>query len=97
MNEEMRVRSTTTLRERGQITIPSEVREAVHVEPGAVLECHVEDGRIIMTPKVLIDADQAWFWAPQWQEKERDVDLAVADGRTEVFESFEDFVADLES
>lgn len=97
MSQTMRVTSTTTLRKRGQITIPSEVREAAHVEPGAVLECHVEDGRIVMTPKILIDADQAWFWTPEWQEKEREVDLAVAEGRTEVFESFEDFVADLES
>ena len=97
MSKTMRVTSTTTLRERGQITIPSEVREAAHLEPGAVLECHVEDGRIVMTPKILIDADQAWFWTERWQAMEREADADIAAGRTAVFDNIEDLLDDLES
>ncbi len=97
MSKAMRVRSTTTLRERGQITIPSEVRDAAHVEAGAVLECHVEDGRIVMTPKILVDADQAWFWTERWQAMERDADADFAAGRSASFATVEVLLDDLES
>ncbi len=97
MSKAMRVRSTTTLRERGQITIPSEVRDAAHVEAGAVLECHVEDGRIVMTPKILVDADQAWFWTERWQAMERDADADFAAGRSASFATVEALLHDLES
>ena len=96
MSKAMRVRSTTTLRERGQITIPSEVRDAAHVEAGAVLECHVEDGRIVMTPKILVDADQAWFWTERWQAMERDADADFAAGRSASFATVEALLDDLE-
>ena len=97
MSKAMRVRSTTTLRERGQITIPSEVRDAAHVEAGAVLECHVEDGRIVMTPKILADADQAWFWTERRQAMERDADADFAAGRSASFATVEALLDDLES
>lgn len=97
MSESSRASSTTTLRERGQITIPSEVRDAAHVEAGAVLECYVEDGRIVMTPKVLVDADQAWFWTERWQAMEREADADFADGRSASFDTVEALLDDLES
>jgi len=97
MSEISRVSSTTTLRERGQITIPSEVRDAAHVEAGAVLECRVEDGRIVMTPKVLVDADQAWFWSERWQAMERKADSDFTDGRSASFADVDALLDDLES
>lgn len=97
MSQSNRASSTTTLRERGQITIPSVVRDAAHVEAGAVLECHVEDGRIVMTPKVLVDADQAWFWTKRWQAMEREAGADFADGRSASFDTVESLLDDLES
>jgi AbrB family looped-hinge helix DNA binding protein len=89
--------ATVTLRERGQITIPADVREAARVEAGAVFECHVEDGRIVMTPKVLVDADQAWFWTARWQKMEREADDDFAAGRSVSFDDVDGFLDDLES
>ena len=28
------------------------------------------------------DPDQAWYWTPEWQAKEREADEAIAAGRT---------------
>ena len=42
-----------------------------------------------------IDPDQAWFWTPEWQEKEREADADKAAGRAERFESDEAFTAAL--
>ncbi|MEN8115016.1 MAG: AbrB/MazE/SpoVT family DNA-binding domain-containing protein [Actinomycetota bacterium] len=97
MSQMTRATSTTTLRERGQITIPSEVRDAANVDAGAVFECYVEDGRIVMAPKVLIDADQAWFWTERWQAMEREADADFASGRAASFDDVEDLLDDLES
>ena len=43
-----------------------------------------------------IDPDQAWFWTPEWQAKEREADADQAAGRVERFESDEAFLAALD-
>jgi hypothetical protein len=43
-----------------------------------------------------IDPDQAWFWTPEWQAKEREADADKAAGRVERFESDEAFTAALQ-
>ena len=43
-------------------------------------------------PSIILD-DQAWFWTPEWQAKEREVDEATACGeRGTVFSSEEEFL-----
>ncbi|MBF0384121.1 MAG: AbrB/MazE/SpoVT family DNA-binding domain-containing protein [Magnetococcales bacterium] len=37
-----------TMRERGQVTIPGDIRRALDLEPGTILEAHEEDGKIIL-------------------------------------------------
>ena len=37
------------------------------------------------------DPDQAWFWTPEWQAKEREADVDIALGRTIRFNSDEEF------
>lgn len=44
-----------------------------------------------------IDPDQAWFWTPEWQAKEREADADIAAGRGVVFGSDEEFIAHLQS
>jgi len=38
--------------------------------------------------------DQAWFWTPEWQAKEREADAAIREGRFTRFDSVEEFLAD---
>ena len=44
-----------------------------------------------------VNGDQAWFWTPEWQAKEREADAALAAGRVTCFESDEAFLAALEA
>lgn len=45
-----------------------------------------------------IDPDQAWFWTPEWQAGEREVDEDRAAGiQDREFDSGEDFLAYLEA
>jgi hypothetical protein len=40
-----------------------------------------------------IPDDQAWFWSPEWQAGEREVDEQLARGECEAFDSMEDAIA----
>lgn len=90
--------ATSTLRARGAVTIPQEVRDRLDLAEGDQLIVTVEDDRIVLTPTSLIPDDQAWFWTPEWQAKEREADEDLARGEPgTVFETGEDFLAFLES
>jgi len=44
-----------------------------------------------------IDPDQAWFWTPEWQEGEREVDEGIARGEQgTIYMSDEEFISALE-
>lgn len=91
------VTTLTTIRNRGQMTIPAEARKAAHIEDGDVIEVEViADGSLILRPKKLIDAAQAWFWTEEWQAKVRTSAAEIAAGEGEAFESDEDFLAALD-
>ncbi|MGH9122479.1 MAG: AbrB/MazE/SpoVT family DNA-binding domain-containing protein, partial [Acidimicrobiales bacterium] len=59
------------VRSRGQITLPREVREALHVEEGDDVAFLVENGQVTMRGLKSIPAEQAWFWTKEWQSGER--------------------------
>lgn len=88
----------TTVRSKGQVTIPSEVRDAAHLEEGTVLEVTVaDDGTVEMRAKVLVAAEDAWFWSPGWQAGEREASAEFAAGEGETFASDEAMLAALRS
>lgn len=46
--------SSSTLTSKGQITVPKEVREALHLEPGDQLDFIIqEDGQVLFRPATL--------------------------------------------
>ena len=44
-----------------------------------------------------IPADQAWFWTPEWQAGEREVDADLAGGRVKTFKSAKELIRALKS
>ena len=83
------------VRPKGQITLPDAVRKAARLSEGDYLEVSVEDGTIIMRPKTLIDADQAWFWTENWQKGEREASEDIARGRVRRSTSGDEFIESL--
>jgi hypothetical protein len=43
-----------------------------------------------------VDPDQAWFWTPEWQTKEREADAAIATHDGTFYDSPEAFLAALD-
>jgi AbrB family looped-hinge helix DNA binding protein len=48
------------VKEKFQITLPAELREALHLAVGDLLEATIQDNVIVLKPKVLVDRAQAW-------------------------------------
>lgn len=87
----------TRVRSKRQVTIPSDVAEAAHIEEGTVIEFSVEDdGAVVMRPKALVAAEDAWFFSSAWQAGEREARQEFAAGQGTVYESEDEFLASLD-
>lgn len=84
-----------TLRARGQLTLPPEVRKALGVEDGDEIEFDVTGEGVTVRGYKLIPADQAWFWSESWQAGEHEVDSDLDAGRTTRYDSDEVFLKSL--
>lgn len=87
----------TTLRAKGQLTLPEEIRAAARLEAGDLLDAEITEEGILLRPRKVIDATQAWFWTPDWQQGEREADADLAAGRGETFDSGGEFLDALRS
>lgn len=87
----------TTLRAKGQLTLPEGIRRAARLEEGDLLDAEITDNGILLRPRKVIDPTQAWFWAPTWQAGERAGDSDRAAGRVETFDSGEQLIEELRS
>ena len=86
----------TTLRAKGQLTLPEEVRKAARLEEGDLIEAEVTDsGEVILRPLATVDRSQAWFWTPAWQEGEREATEQAQRGEGEIYESGTEFLESL--
>lgn len=84
-----------TLRPNGQMTLPAALRQRVGARSGDVFVAEVDHDTIVLRRQQLIDADQAWFWTPEWQKAEREVDADIAAGRVKRFGSMKELLAEL--
>ena len=85
----------TTLRAKGQVTLPDEIRKAAHLEEGDLLEAELTADGILLRPQKVIDSTQAWFWSPDWQAGEREADADRDAGQVESFDSGQELLAAL--
>ena len=64
--------------------------------PAGLLEVRVRGDALYLVPQKLIPREQAWFWSQDWQEREREAEVAIADGElSDTFESAEDLIRHL--
>ncbi|HNT30130.1 MAG TPA: AbrB/MazE/SpoVT family DNA-binding domain-containing protein [bacterium] len=86
-----------TISSKGQIAIPKEVRDALHVETGDRFTVEVSGNNIILRPAVTltIPKEQAYFWAQEVQEKLQSAERNFKKGRAKDY-SPDAFVKELE-
>jgi len=75
------LKETVHFKDRGQVTIPKAIVDALGLTKGDLLEARLEDGRIVLVPAVAIPKDQAWYWTEEWQREEHEVDEQMETGK----------------
>jgi len=86
----------TKLTRNGQVTLPAAIRREANVEEGDILAVHLEEDRIVLVPKKLIDKSQAYFWSETWQRAEQEAEHDIAEGNTETYETVDELIAALD-
>ena len=86
------------LRQKGQLTLPEEIRQVLHVNQGDEVEFTVEgDGRVTVRGYVSVPTDQAWFFTPELLAGKREADDETAMGEGTVHECGEAMFVHLEN
>jgi AbrB family looped-hinge helix DNA binding protein len=92
-----RVRARARVRAKAQLTLPEEIRRALHVGEGDEVEFSLhDDGTVTVRGFVSIPTDQAWFFTPEWLAGEQEADNEIAEGRGTVHESADAMFAHLD-
>jgi antitoxin MazE len=87
----------TQLRNRSQITLPSEIIKILKLQKGDNLDVVVDDDKIIIKPVLEIDRSQAWFWSKEWQAMEKEADEDIKHGRVQQAKNVKELIEKLES
>ncbi len=89
MEEERYYKST--LRNKGQVTLPTAIRERLGIKEGDDLAFYIaEDGRVVVEPLQVIPPDQLWFWTERWQKMEHEAQTDIDSGVSQHFTDMEE-------
>jgi AbrB family looped-hinge helix DNA binding protein len=77
----------------GQITLPKEIRKVLGVEEGDLLELGLEDERVFLQPKVLVNKESVLSESGEIKIKE--ALEALEKGEVKRFNNVEDLIKDL--
>jgi AbrB family looped-hinge helix DNA binding protein len=98
LEQEPRVRARAKVRAKSQLTLPDEIRRALHISEGDDVEFSLhEDGTVTVRGFVSIPTDQAWFFTADWLAGEQEADREIAAEHGTVHESADDMFTHLDS
>lgn len=84
------------VRNKGQITLPREIRHALHLQEGDDVAFFVDGDQVVMRGMRPVPTDQAWFWSPEWQAGEKQASEELSRGEGTVFDHAEVFLDSFE-
>ena len=64
----------------GQIRIPKNIMQTLGIDIGDYVEVDIEDTKIVLNPRKLIDPTQGWYWTKEWQKMESEADEEIEKG-----------------
>lgn len=84
------------LKQKSQVTIPGALLKKLKLNIGDKLDIKEKDGKLIITPVMVIPRDQEWYWSKEWQEKERKADEELKAGKIHSANNIDDLMEQLE-
>lgn len=89
-------KKSVRLRGKNQITIPAELIDELQLKEGEQLEIQIENGHLVLVPVITVEKDQAWFWTPEWQQEEKEIDEQIQNQEVSAPMNLEDTLASLD-
>ena len=83
------------VREKAQITLPSKIRKALGIKEGDYLEAEVEDNKIVLIPKILVDKAEAVTLSKKGEKMLKEALEDVKKGNVKKFKNVEQLIDDL--
>lgn len=77
------------LKQKSQVTIPIDFVKMLDLKAGDKLDVEIIDGKLVITPVIIIPKDQAWYYTPEWQAMEHEVDKQIKEGQINTVDSKE--------
>jgi antitoxin PrlF len=91
------VHARAQLRHKHQLTLPLQVRNALHLVEGDEVEFTLHaDGQVTLRGMTSIPTDQRWFWTEEWQAGEREASREIAAGDLKVYDDMAALLADID-
>lgn len=84
------------LKQNSQVTIPKNIIDKLKLKTGDNLEIRIENDEIKLKPVLIIDRSQAWYWSEEWQNKLREADMDLKQGKIKHAKNVEDLIKQLE-
>ncbi|MFZ5967385.1 MAG: AbrB/MazE/SpoVT family DNA-binding domain-containing protein [Bacillota bacterium] len=84
------------LKNKSQVTIPKELVTKLDLKVGDQLHIEEKDGKIVITPVVVIPKDQDWYYARRWIDMEKEVDRQIEEKKIHSADDTETLFKDLE-
>jgi AbrB family looped-hinge helix DNA binding protein len=85
------------LRNKGQVTVPQEIRALLGAEEGDDLLFYTDQtGRVVVSRAQIVDPEQAWFWSNHWQLMEHEAQADLDAGRIVEYANIADALAALD-
>lgn len=85
------------LKQKSQVTIPKALLKKLKLRIGDKLDIKEKNGKLIITPVIMIPKDQEWFWSKDWQEKEKEAEEDLRAGRVYAADDVDDLIEQLEN
>ena len=68
-------------KQKSQVTIPKEIVKKMNLKVGDKLEVLEQDGKLVITPVIIVPKDQAWYYTEKWQIMEDAVHAQIVKGQ----------------
>lgn len=81
----------------GHITIPGKIRKILNIEDGDIIKFSVEGNKITITPGIIVDKDQAYFYKKETQEQIKKSENEFKKGEYRTFDHVKDLKKAVES
>lgn len=75
------------LKQKSQVTIPAELVKKMKLKTGDKLEIEEQEGRLVITPVVIIPREQLWYYSKEWQKDEFKAEQQIREGKVSLAKS----------